>query len=123
MNAKRSQQRGASAIAIIIVLLVIGAAVYVGFQYLPQVVEAGTVDSILDSVEKAHEETPYRSADAVRDAIDKQLNVNQLEGLKDSVKVTDEGEAFAVEVNYERGLNLLYKQQKIPYEKTLTLAK
>jgi hypothetical protein len=123
MNANRRQQRGASAILISIVLLVIGAGVYVGFQYLPQVVEAGTLDSILDSVATAHEETPYRSADAVRDAIDKHLNINQLEALKDRVKVTDEGEAFAVEVNYQRELNLLYKQQKIPYEKTLTLAK
>jgi hypothetical protein len=123
MNPNRRRQRGASPIVILIVLLVVGAAIFIGFQYLPQVVEAGTVDSILESVETAHEESPYRSAEAVREAINKHLNVNQLDDLKDNVKVTDEGKGFAVTVSYERDLNLLYKQQKIPYEKALTLAK
>ena len=47
MNTNQKTQRGASAVILIIILAILGAGVYIGLQYLPQYIEAGTVDSIL----------------------------------------------------------------------------
>lgn len=121
MNSSPRTQRGASAIVVIIILAIIGAGVYVGLQYVPQYIETSTVDSILGNIEKAHQETPISSAMAVQNMIDKQLDMNQLDNLRDSFKVTQKGDAYIVKVSIERELNLIYAKKPMKYEKTLTL--
>jgi len=121
MNTPRRTQRGASAIVVIIILAILGAGAYIGLQYVPQYIEAGTVDSILGSIEKAHKATPVGSVKAVQDMIDKQLNMNQLDDLRDSFKVTQDGDVYIVKVSFERELNLIYEKKPMKYEKTLTL--
>ena len=105
-NSQR-KQRGASAIGIIIILAIIGVGAYIGFQYLPLYIEDGTVDSILTGLESADKEKPFTSTQQIRGMIEKQLNMNQLEDLADSFKVTQDEEIFIVNVNYERQLNLI----------------
>ena len=119
-NSQR-KQRGASAIGIIITLAIIGIGAYIGFQYLPLYIEAGTVDSILTSIENTDKEKPVTSAQQIRGMIEKQLNMNQMEDLADSFKVTQDEEIFIVNVNYERELNLIYEKKLIITDKTLTL--
>ena len=121
MNTSQRTQRGASAITLIIILAIIGAGTYIGLQYVPQYIEAGTVDSILSSIERAHEETPVRSTNKIRDMIDKQLNMNQMDDLRDNFTVTQDGEMYIIKVSYERELNLIYEKKPMKYEKSITL--
>jgi hypothetical protein len=121
MKSMQKPQQGLSGIGVIILLAIIGAGTYIGLQYIPQYIEAGTVDSILSNLEKAQEETPFSSTNAVRDMINKQLTLNQMDDLRDSFKITQDGEAYIVEVSFMRDLNLIYKKQPMPYEQTLTL--
>jgi hypothetical protein len=121
MHTSHRTQRGASAIVLIIILAIIGAGAYIGLQYIPQYIEAGTVDSILDSIERAHEEKPVSSVQGIRSMIDKQLDMNQMDDMRDSFKVTQDEEIFIIKVNYERELNLIYEKQPMKYEKSLTL--
>jgi hypothetical protein len=121
MHTRQRTQRGASAIALIIILAIIGAGTYIGLQYIPQYIEAGTVDSILSSIEQAHEEKPVSSANKVRDMINKQLDINQLDDLRDSFKVTQDEEIYIITVSYARELNLIYEKRPMKYEKTLIL--
>ena len=121
MHTSQNTQRGASAISLIIILAIIGTGVFIGLQYIPQYIEAGTVDSILSSIEKAHEEKPVSSANNLRSMINKQLDINQMDDLRDNFKVTQDDEIYIVEVSYERELNLIYEKKPMIYEKTLTL--
>ena len=121
MHTRQRTQRGASAIGIIIILAIIGAGAYIGLQYIPQYIEAGTVDSILSNIEQAHEETPVSSANNIRNMIEKQLDINQMDDLGDSFKVTQDEEIYVVTVSYERELNLIYEKKPMKYEKSITL--
>ena len=121
MKSIQKTQQGISAIGLIIILAIIGAGAYIGLQYIPQYIEAGTVDSILANLEKAQEETPFSSAADVSKMINKQLTLNAMDDLRDSFKVTEDGQAYIVRVNYERELNLLYEKKPMPYKKTITL--
>jgi hypothetical protein len=121
MNSSQRTQHGASAIVVIILLAVLGAGAYIGFQYIPQYIEASTVNSILNNLEKAHNRAPIRSVKTVREVIDKQLNMNQLDELKDSFKVTQDSGEYLIKVSFERELNLIYRKEPMKYEKTLIL--
>ena len=121
MHTSQRTQRGASAIGIIIILAIIGAGAYIGLQYIPQYIEASTVDSILSNIEQAHEETPVSSANNIRNMIEKQLDINQMDDLRDSFKVTQDEEIYIVTVSYERELNLIYEKKLMKYEKSITL--
>ena len=121
MHTSQSTQRGASAITLIIILAIIGAGTYLGLQYIPQYIEASTVDALLSSIEQAHEEKPVSSASNIRNMIDKQLDINQMGDLRDSFKVTQDDEIYIVNVSYERELNLIYEKKLMKYEKSITL--
>ena len=121
MKSIQKTQQGISAIGLVIILAIIGAGAYIGLQYIPQYIEAGTVDSILGSVEKAYDKSAVNSVESVQGMIDKQLNVNQLNDLKDNFKVTQDGEDYIIKVSYERELNQIYKKKPVKYEKTVIL--
>jgi hypothetical protein len=120
MNLQRNQ-KGGSAVALIIVLAVFAYAVYVGLQYIPQRIESGTVDSILDSISENHKTTPVQNVSEILSAITRQLNVNQMDDLKDNFKVSKYRGTYIIKASYERELNLGYEIKKIQYEKTRTL--
>ena len=121
MKTMHKTQQGASGIGLIIFLAIIGAGVYIGLQYIPQFIERGTVDSILGSIEKTHKAKPLGSAKAVRDMINRQLDINQMNDLRDSFTVKQDNRMYIVKVSYERELNLIYEKKPMKYEKTLTL--
>ena len=115
------KQKGASAIVFIIVLAIFGFAVYVGIQYIPQRIESGTVDSILDSIAEKHKITPVQNVSEILSTITRQLNVNQMDDMKDKFKVSKYRGTYIIKVSYERELNLGYEIKTIQYEKTRTL--
>jgi len=121
MNISQRTQRGGSVIIPIIILAIIGFGAYIGIQYLPQYIEASNVDSILGNIEKANAKTPVNGVKGIQDIINKQLNINQMNDLKDNFKVKHDGEMYTVKVSYTRELNLIYKKKTIEYEKSITL--
>ena len=75
MNKLPIQQKGASAIVTIIFLAVLGYAVYVGIQYVPQAIESRSVDSILNTVETDQRANPVSTEnDAKTKVIDVAYN-------------------------------------------------
>jgi hypothetical protein len=123
MNAIQKKQQGASTVVVIIILALIGVGVYIGLQYIPQAIESGTVDTILESLETKHRESPFTSAHDVQKAINRQLDINQMEDLRDNFKVMEKGDAYVVTVTYERELNLIYEKRTIQTSKSVTLKK
>ena len=102
-------------------LAVVAYGVYVGLQYVPQYIESATVGTVLDNVAALHREEPFSDVEAVRNAIEKQLYINERNDLKDSFTVMPSRGDYLVTVRYERELDLLYAKKLVPYEKTLTL--
>jgi hypothetical protein len=121
MNTLARDQRGASAVGTVILLAAVAYGIYVGFQYLPQLIESRSVDSILTSIESAHRAEPVRDAQAIRSMIDNHLHINHLDHLRDKFDVREFGNEYIIEVNYERNLDLLYTEKVLAYETSLTL--
>jgi hypothetical protein len=115
------RQRGASAVGTVILLAIAAYGVFVGIQYVPQLIESSSVDSILNSIEHDNRAAPGRSAQALRAKVDNHLSINQLTHLKDNFEVREWGSDYIIEVSYERTLNLLYETKTIKYENSLTL--
>jgi hypothetical protein len=123
MSAIQKTQQGASTVVAIILLVLIGVSVYIGLQYIPQIIETGTVDTILENLETRHRESPFTSVTAVQNAINRQLNINQMDDLRDNFKVTEQDDAYVVKVTYERELNLIYEKKTIQTGKSLILTR
>lgn len=121
MNRMPVQQRGASAISTFIILVVIGYAVYVGIQWVPQMIESKTMDSILSSVESEHRTDPIRDGGDAELRVVKLLQINEMNDMTDTVTVVDKGGRVTITYSYDRELNLLYKTRPMHYEKSVTL--
>ena len=121
MNRMPFKQRGASAIGTIIILAIIGYAVYVGLQWVPQMIEAKTVDSILNSVESEHKTDPIRNGNDAEIRVVKLLQINEMNDMNKAVTVLDKGGMITITFSYDRELNLAYKTQQMHYEKSVTL--
>ena len=121
MNRLRDSQRGASAVGTVLLLAIVAYGVFVGIQYVPQLVESGSVHSVLNSIESAHHSDPARSAQAVRALVDNHLNLNQMNHLRDSFNVREFANDYVIEVSYERDLDLFFTKKVITYETSLTL--
>lgn len=117
----QKRQDGASAIGIILILAIIGVGAYIGFQYIPLFIETGTVDSVLTRIEETNEKKPFSSARQIRDLIDKQLGMNQMDELAEAFSVTKYEQTYTVNVYYERQLDLIYEKKTIETDKTITL--
>ncbi len=118
---KQSTQKGGSVISLIITLAIVGYGIYVGFQYIPQVIESGTVDSILGSIEANHKASRVHNVSEIQNAIYRQLDVNQMNDMKGDFNITQNGSSYTIEVNYERELDLGFQKKTIQYEKSLIL--
>jgi len=120
-NRMQGQQRGISAIGLIITLIVIGYGAFVAVQYAPQVIEAQTVQSIFDTLKKENDTEKFNNAGAVKSAWAKLLNINEMNDLKDSLEIDQYQGKFTLKVGYDRELDLLYQKKTLHYEKTMTL--
>ena len=121
MNRLSNRQQGASAIATIIILAVLGYAVYVGMQYVPQAIESKSVDSILDTVKTDQKTNPANTEYDVRVKVVKHLQINEMNDMVENLSVTRSGGKTTVTIKYDRELNLLFKTHPMHYEKSVTL--
>ncbi len=119
MTYASTKQQGLGLLTVII-LLVLAGGIFFGIQYIPQYMEAGTVDSILDSIEKEHKTSPTTKK-IVESAIEKRLTVNNLQDLQKDFQVTEKNGKLIVTVHYERELNLIYEKKKVVFDRHLEL--
>ena len=121
MHNGKNKQRGASAVGIIIILAILGVGAYIGFQYIPLFIESGTVDSVMSSIEQTNEKKPFANTGEIRNMINRQLDMNQMQELADAFTVTKYEETYTINVYYERQLNLIYEKKLIKTDKKITL--
>ena len=121
MNRLPNRQRGASIIVTIIILAVLGFAVFVGLQYVPQMIESKSIDSILDSMEDSQKTDPVTDVASARMRLVKLLQVNEMNDMTEGFTVKERDHRITIVFSYERELNLVYKVHPMHYEKTLSL--
>ena len=116
------KQKG-SAIVTLIVLLLLGYGVYIGIQYVPQLIESKAIDSIFDSVRTDQATDPIQSEGEVQSKITKMLQVNEMNEMAKNLKVRRGSGTIIAKISYDRELNLGFKKHPMHYEKTLELNK
>ncbi len=121
MNRLPAQQRGASGIVTLIILLLLGYAVYIGIQYMPIMIESKSIDTMLSNVQDAHKTDPINSVEEARSKVINMLQMNEMNDMTENVKVKQSNGGITIEINYDRGLNLVYKKTALHYGKSLRL--
>ena len=121
MNKLPAQQKGASAIATIITLFVLGFAAYVGIQYVPQMIESKSIDSVLKTMESTQHSNPANTVQAVKAKLVGMLQVNEMNDMADSFTVKEDEGGIIIAFSYDRELNLIYKTIPIEYRKKVLL--
>jgi len=121
INMRARFQRGASGINTIIVVAVLGYGVFVGLQYVPQMIEWGTVNSMLDSLRSQQVSNPPSSVQEIEADIGRLLDINEMRDMAEHFNVRRQGDGYLVSVNYERELNLLFTHKIIQYHKELPI--
>lgn len=121
MTNPAGKQEGKSAIGNLLVFALIGFGIWVGIQYIPQRIEAATVRSVLDRVEKRHAATPIRDDRDLWTIVNNQLNVNAMEDMRPNFKSSWDRGAVTVTVDYARELNLIFTTRTMEYHERLVL--
>ena len=121
MNKLPAKQRGASAIVTIIMLAVLGFAVYVGIQYVPQLIESKSIDSVLRTMEETQSSERVSTVVDARNKVIKLLQINDMYDMADSLTVKKGDGGIEVAFSYDRELNLIYKKQPMQYTKKVRL--
>ena len=121
MSRLPSRQKGASAISNILILVALGFAAYLGIQFVPQLIESKSIDSILNTMKNTQRTDPVNTAIDARTKVVKLLQINEMNDMMDSFKVEKSDGAILVSFSYDRELNLIYKKQPMEYRKELRL--
>ncbi len=121
MNRFPVQQKGASAFGNIVMLAILVFAVYVGIQYVPQLMESKAIDSILQTIDSTRRTTPISSAQAAEARLISLLQVNEMNDMTDSFTVKERNGRITIVFSYDRELNLIFKKQPMHYEKSVIL--
>ena len=115
------RQRGAYAIVTIIVLGLLAYGVYIGIQYVPQMIEAKSVDSILGNVRSEQMVEPITDEHAAKAKVVRMLNINEMNEMSKNLKVSRGAGTIIIKISYDRELNLGFKKHLMHYEKLLEL--
>ena len=121
MNRFPGKQKGTSVIGLIITLVIVGYGLYVGLQYVPQLIESRSIDSILDNIETGQKSNPVANADDAKSKVIKMLQINEMNHMTDGFTVMEYEGTVTVKFSYDRNLNLGYKTKQIRYEKSVIL--
>ena len=121
MNRLPSRQKGASAIGNIIILVALGLAAYVGIQYVPQLIESKSVNSILQTMEDTQRTSPVNTVIDARTKVVNLLQINEMNDMMDSYTVEKSDGAILISFSYDRELNLIYKKQPMQYRMNVRL--
>ncbi|MDZ4731571.1 MAG: hypothetical protein SH820_16700 [Xanthomonadales bacterium] len=121
MKQTRKNQLGGSAPGNILLIALFAYGVYLGIQYVPQLIESKSLDSMLDSIESQNRSQPYASAQQVEQAVKSILNLNQMDEMINNITIRAGQQGINIEVGYERELNLLFQKKAMSYNKSLDL--
>ena len=121
MNVIHRTQKGGSVVSLIITLVVIGIGAYLAIQVIPQRIEAGTMDNILDEIKRDHQLHPVNNMSEIQSSIEKQLNVNEMNDMKGNIEVSHNGREYIITAKYDRELDLIYTTKLIHYDKSVML--
>jgi len=121
MKSIKGFRANGSAVFNTLVLIVLAYGVFLGIQYVPQMIESRTIDSILTAIKQENQTEPARSVQAVDSMIEKHLSVNNMSSMRDHFLVDHMDRDYTIQVSYERKLNLGFEEKTLKYEKTMVL--
>ena len=121
MNKYPGKQKGASPIFTIIVLALLGYGLYIGIQYVPQLIEAKSIGSILSSIDQNHRTEAITDIGDARTSVIKMLQINEMDDMVENFTVKRVRDNITITFSYDRELNLGYEKKPMHYENVLTL--
>ena len=120
MKRLPGQQKG-SIIVNTFLLAVLAYVVFIGIQYMPQLIESKSIGSILRSIQTDEKIEKNTNERRVSEKLIKLLQMNEMDYMYGSYTVREFNGKVTVKFSYERELDLIYKMQKIHYERTMVL--
>jgi len=121
MNKLPAKQKGASAIGTIIILAVLGFAIFVGIQYVPQMIESKSIGSVLRTMEETQATDRVSTVVDARNKVIKLLQINEMNDMIDHFTVEKGDGGIMISFSYDRELNLIYKKQVMKYRQKVRL--
>ena len=121
MKNTTQRQKGGSAIGTLIILVVFAYGIFIGIQYVPQVIESRSIDSILNDMKDAQRTDPVNSEQIAKEKVVRMLQLNEMNDMTDSFTVRKQDGRIKIMFNYDRELNLIFKTQPIHYEQSVQL--
>ena len=121
MNKLPAKQKGASAIGTIIMLAVLGFGVYVGIQFVPQMIESKSIDSVLRTMDETQKSDRVSSVAGATNKVIRLLQINEMNDMTDNFTVEKGDGGIVIAFSYDRELNLIYKIQPMQYRKKVRL--
>ena len=121
MHINKQRQYGGSPIVTLIVIAILAYGVFVGVQYIPQWMEARSVDSILDSVQESYANRPAGSDQDIVAQVIRMLQVNEMNDMTENFSVSRSGSGYSVTFKWERQLNLGFETRSIQFERSIYL--
>ena len=112
------QQRGGSPVLTLIIVAVFGYVIFVGVQYVPHWLEARAVSSILNGVEETFASNRSSSKQDIEAQIIRMLQVNEMNDMMETFKVSNSGGGYNVSFNWDRSLNLGFEQRTVRFERS-----
>lgn len=117
------KQRGGSIISTLITLVILAYGVFIGFQYVPQLLESHSIDTILDRMRDTQVTDPVKTANDASLKVVRMLQINEMDNMTNNFKVENQDGMLLIIFDYERELNLVFKTLPINHHKTMLLRK
>jgi hypothetical protein len=115
------RQKGAATFSSIIMIAVVAYAGFVGIQYVPQIIESKSIDTILDDIERNDKRQTVTNTQVAFETVISMLQTNEMNDMTDSFTVKEINGRINITFSYDRELNLLFKKQPMHYSNTLIL--
>jgi len=117
------KQRGGSIISTLITLVILAYGVFIGIQYVPQLLESHSIDSILDRMRDTQVADPAKTANDANMKVVRMLQINEMDYMTNNFKVENQDGMLLIIFDYKRELNLVFKTLPINHHKTMLLRK
>lgn len=117
------KQRGGSIISTLITLVILAYGVFIGIQYVPQLLESHSIDTILDRMRDTQVTDPVKTANDANLKVVRMLQINEMDYMTNNFKVENQDGMLLIIFDYERELNLVFKTLPINHHKTMLLRK
>lgn len=121
MDISNKRQAGGSLISTIITLAILGYAILVGIQYVPQMLESKAIGSILDRMRDTQVTDPVSTINEAHIKVIKMLQINEMNNMTKAFRVDNQDSGILITFDYDRDLNLIFKTIPIHYKKTMHL--